>query len=141
LAATVLAAGCGTARQDAHEAEGEFRVQVLGTSFPARQVISKPATFELRVENTGSRALPNIAVTIDSFSYASNYPKLASAQRPVWVVNVGPGPQPSTPVESETVSPPGGGQTAYVNTWALGPLAAGSTETFEWRVVPVKAGR
>jgi hypothetical protein len=59
----------------------------------------------------------------------------------VWVIDEGPGPQPPTPVESQAVSPPGGGQTAYVNTWALGPLAAGSTETFEWRVIPVKAGR
>ena len=31
---------------------------------------------------------------------------------------------PSAPVQSQEVSPPGGGQTAYVNTWALGPLAA-----------------
>ena len=141
LVATVLAAGCGAARQDAREARGEFPVQVLGTSFPARQVISKPATFELRVQNTGSRTLPNIAVTLDSFSYASNFPALAARQRPVWVIEEGPGPQPSTPVESESVSPPGGGQTAYVNTWALGPLAPGSSQTFEWHVVPVKPGR
>ena len=42
--------------------------------------------------------------------------------------------------ESQEVSPPGGGETAYVNTWALGPLDAGSTRTFVWQVVPVKAG-
>ena len=141
LVTTVLAAGCGAARQDAHEAKGEFPVQVLATSFPARQVISKPAKFELRVQNTGSRALPNIAVTIDSFSYLSNYTGLAAAQRPIWVVDEGPGPQPPAPVESEAISPPGGGQTAYVNTWALGPLAAGSSATFEWHVLPVKSGR
>ena len=27
-----------------------------------------------------------------------------------------------------------------MNTWALGPLAAGATRTFAWKVVPVKAG-
>jgi len=141
LVATVLAAGCGAARQDARELKGEFHVHVLGTSFPVHQVIATPATFELRVQNAGSRALSNIAVTIDSFSYTSNYARLAAAQRPVWVVEQGPGPEPPTPVESETISPPGGGQTAYVNTWALGRLAPESTATFEWRVIPVKAGR
>jgi hypothetical protein len=141
LVTTVLAAGCGAARQDAHEAKGEFPVQVLATSFPARQVISKPAKFELRVQNTGSRALPNIAVTIDSFSYLSNSTGLAAPQRPIWVIDEGPGPKPPAPVESEAISPPGGGQTAYVNTWALGPLAAGSSATFEWHVVPIKSGR
>ncbi len=140
LAATALAAGCGAARQDAHEAKGEFPLQVLGASFPARQSIAKPATFELRVENTGRHTVPNIAVTVDAFSYTSSYPRLASSQRPVWVIEEGPGAQPSSPVESESVSPPGGGQTAYVNTWALGPLAPGSSQTFEWHVVPVKAG-
>jgi hypothetical protein len=43
-------------------------------------------------------------------------------------------------VESQEVSVPGGGQTAYLNTWALGPLPAGRTQTFTWRVVPVKPG-
>jgi hypothetical protein len=27
-----------------------------------------------------------------------------------------------------------------VSTWALGPLAPESSQTFEWRVIPVKAG-
>ena len=47
---------------------------------------------------------------------------------------------PGRPVQSQAISPPGGGQTAYVNTWALGPLAPGHTATFLWQVVPVKAG-
>jgi hypothetical protein len=141
LGAAVLAAGCGAARQDAREAKGEFPVQVLAATFPARQSIAKPATFELRVQNTGKRALPSIAVTVDSFSFASSFPRLASSQRPIWVIEEGPGAQPGSPVESESVSPPGGGQTAYVNTWALGPLAAESTQTFEWHVVPVKSGK
>jgi hypothetical protein len=140
LGATALAAGCGAARQDAHEVKAEFPVQVRSASFPARQSIAKPETFELRLQNTGTRAVPNIAVTLDSFSYVSNYARLAERQRPVWVIEQGPGAQPSVPVESESVSPPGGGQTAYVHTWALGPLAPGSSQTFAWHVVPVKPG-
>jgi hypothetical protein len=58
----------------------------------------------------------------------------------VWVVEEGPGTPAKLPVQSQAVSPPGGGQTAYVNTWALGPLKAGASRTFTWKVVPVKAG-
>jgi hypothetical protein len=141
LVAAVLAAGCGTARQDAHESKGDFPVRVIAASFPARQSLAKSARFELRVQNTGTHTVPNIAVTVDSFSYASSYQGLASPQRPVWVIEEGPGAQPSTPVESEAISPPGGGQTAYVNTWAIGPLSAESSQTFEWHVIPVKPGR
>jgi hypothetical protein len=92
------------------------------------------------VGNAGTRTAPNVAVTLDSFYYTSHFPELAANKRPVWVVERGPGAIPSLPVESEAVSPPGGGQTAYVNTWALGPLAPGATRTFLWRVVPVKSG-
>ncbi len=92
------------------------------------------------MRNTGSSTVPNVAVTIDSFDYTSSYPELAADKRPVWVIERGPGAIASPPVESEQVSPPGGGQTAYVNTWALGALAPGATRTFVWRVVPVKAG-
>ena len=42
------------------------------------------------------------------------------------MIEQGPGEVPEPPVQSEAVSPPGGGQTAYVNTWALGPLAPGA---------------
>jgi hypothetical protein len=137
----LLAAGCGShARQDAHEAKASYTVRVLAAKFPSRQSIAKPATFELRVQNTSSHAVPNVAVTLDSFLYTSAYPRLAVRKRPVWVIEEGPGSQPSEPVESQAVSPPGGGQTAYVSTWALGPLAPESSQVFEWHVIPVKAG-
>ena len=137
----LVAGGCGShARQDAHEASGHFTIQVLGASFPARQAIAKPATFELRVRNAGTQTVPNIAVTLDSFSYKSSYPALAVALRPVWVIEQGPGGTPNQPVESQAVSPPGAAQTAYVSTWALGSLAPESSQTFEWQVIPVKSG-
>lgn len=137
----LLIAGCGGgSRQDAGEAAGTFAMQVLHARFPAAQSIARQAQFVLPVRNSGSRTVPNVAVTIDSFDYTSHYPELASDKRPVWVIERGPGTVASPPVESEQVSPPGGGQTAYVNTWALGALAPGATRTFVWRVVPVKAG-
>jgi hypothetical protein len=58
----------------------------------------------------------------------------------VWAIEQGPGSNARPPVESQEVSQPGSGVTAYVNTWALGPLAAKQTRTFRWVVMPVKAG-
>ena len=140
-AGSLLAAGCGAgARQDANEPKATFRMRVVHASFPVLQAIARPATLVLSVRNTGLRTVPNVAVTLDSFYYTSNYPELAANKRPVWVVEAGPGAIPRRPVQSQAVSPPGGGQTAYVNTWALGPLAPGRVQTFLWRVVPVKAG-
>jgi hypothetical protein len=137
----VLLAGCGGgSRQDAGEKEATYHVKVLAASFPAKQSIAKPARMVLRVRNTGSTAVPNLAITVDSFNYASNYPELAANRRPIWVIEQGPGAVAKPPVESQEVSPPAGGQTAYVNTWALGPLPAGKTQTFTWKVMPVKAG-
>jgi hypothetical protein len=137
----MLAAGCGAGtRQDAHELTGTFALKIVAASFPASQSIARQSKFELQVRNAGTRRVPNVAVTLDSFDYTSHYPELAADKRPVWVIERGPGATAQPPVESQEISLPGGGQTAYVNTWALGPLAPGRTQTFIWRVVPVKSG-
>lgn len=136
----LLAAGCGAARQDAHEPKGNFSVRIVKASFPARQSVARPTRLELQVRNTGARTMPNVAVSVDSFQYTENYPELADNKRPVWVIEQGPGAIANPPIKTQTVSPPGGAQTAYVNTWALGPLAPGHTQTFLWHVMPVKPG-
>jgi hypothetical protein len=117
-----------------------YQMKVVRASFPARQAIARPALLELRVRNTGSRTVPNVAVTLDSFYYTEHFPELAANKRPIWVVERGPGAIATPPVESQEVSVPGGGQTAYVNTWALGALPGGRTQVFRWHVVPVKPG-
>jgi hypothetical protein len=140
-AGALIAGGCGGgARQDAHEPTGSFRLRILHASFPAVQSIARPTSLVLLVRNAGIRTAPNVAVTIDSFYYTEHYPELAANKRPVWIIDRGPGAIAAPPVQSQAVSPPGGGQTNYVNTWALGPLAPGGTRTFRWRVVPVKSG-
>jgi hypothetical protein len=137
----LLLGGCGgSGRQDAHEPAANFNLKVLHASFPRGQAVARPASLKLSVENAGAHTAPNVAVSIDSFQYAENYPELAASQRPIWVIERGPGTIPARPVRSQAVSPPGGGVTNYVNTWALGPLAPGATRTFTWSVVPVKSG-
>ena len=138
--ALLLGACGGGTRQDAHEPSGTYSVQVLGASFPAAQSIARPSSMALRVRNTGTSTVPDLAVTINSFDYTSHYPELADNQRPVWVIEQGAGGIATPPVESDEISPVGGGQTAYVNTWAFGALAPGATRTLTWDVVPVKSG-
>jgi hypothetical protein len=138
--AAALLGGCGGKQQNAGEVKGSFPVKIVRASFPPLQAVAHKTKLVLSVRNTGTSTLPNVAVTVDSFSYVSTYPGLSASQRPVWIVDSGPGTIPKRPVQSVTVDPPGGGQTAYVNTWALGPLAPGRTRTFVWRVTPVKGG-
>ena len=116
-------------------------MKILKASFPSTQAVARPARLELQVRNTGTHTVPNVAVTVDSFSYTATTPELAANKRPIWAIEEGPGTKALSPVQSQEVSPPGGGQTSYVNTWALGPLAAGQTQTFSWKVMPVKPGR
>lgn len=139
-AGVLFASGCGGGtRQDVNEPKRSFRLDVVHASFAHVQSIARPATLLLTVHNGDTRTAPNVAVTIDSFEYASKFPELAANQRPVWIIDAGPG-DIRHPAQSAVVSPAGGGQTVYVNTWALGPLAPGATRTFRWRVAPVKSG-
>ncbi|MGO9489404.1 MAG: hypothetical protein ACLQBB_10300 [Solirubrobacteraceae bacterium] len=141
LGGALALAGCGGGtRQDASEPAANFRVRVVHASFPALQSIARHELMVLAVRNTSLQTIPNLAVTVDSFNYTSNYPELAANKRPVWVIERGPGTIAKPPVQSEEVSTPGSGQTNYVNTWALGPLAPGRTRVFAWHVVPVKGG-
>ncbi len=141
LAAALLAAGCGSAaRQDAHEPQASFPMQLLHASFPAEQTIARPTRLVLAVRNAGSATIPNVAVTLNSLEYTEHFPELSANKRPIWAIERGPGAIARPPVQSVEVSRPGGGQTAYVYTWALGPLAPGGVKTFVWRLVPLKPG-
>jgi len=123
--AAVLLSGCGSGeKQDANEPSGTFDVAVVDASFPERQSLAQAEELKLSVRNEGERAVPNVAVTISSFSRVSEQAGLSDPQRPVWIVDEGPA----------------GGDTAYTNTWALGRLAAGQSRTFTWRVTAIRPG-
>ena len=123
--AVLIGGGCGGGvRQDAAERAGTYRVAIVRSSFPSRQRIARSARLVIAVRNAGTRTIPNIAVTVDSFSARSEQSGLADAERPVWILD----------------RPPPGSTTAYTNTWALGRLPAGETKQFVWHVTPVAAG-
>lgn len=134
ITAAGLLAGCGGGdRQDAHEPSGTFKVKVLTASFPQKQRLATSATMRVVVRNDSGKTIPDVAVTVTSdddakggagFATRSSSPDLADSTRQLWIVDQGPH----------------GGDTAYVSTWALGPLPAGRTKAFEWHVTPVVAG-
>src|SRR5215216_5698742 len=104
LAVSALAlagAGCGEDRQDADAPSGEFDVEVTDASFPPRQRIAEPSTLRLEVANRGDRAVPNLAVIVETqpgtegqapaaFGQDEDDPTLADSKRPVWIVDEGP---------------------------------------------------
>jgi hypothetical protein len=135
--AALASAGCGDdERQDADAPTGTFGLDVTRASFPARQSVAEPAELRLDVRNTGSRAIPELAVTVETagrrggaapaaFGTAVVGEDLGDRVRPVWVLDQGPA----------------GGDTAYANTWALGPLARGATRRVRFAVTAARAGR
>jgi hypothetical protein len=136
LCAVVLAfAGCGGARQDADEPEGEFTLDIVKASFPAEQTVAQHTKMRLTVRNTDDRELPDLAVTVETqpagggkapsaFGQAGSDVRLADANRPIWIVD----------------REPEGGESAYTNTWALGRIAPGATKDIEWGLTAVRAG-
>jgi hypothetical protein len=132
-------AGCGGAeRQDEDEPEGDFAVEVVRASFPEQQKLAKSSNLVITVRNAGRDTIPNIAVTVDGLNVREDNPELADPERPQFVINGAPRDIGGFP-ESKEASPLGC-DTAYVNTWACGPLRAGRRKTFRWSVTAVKAG-
>src|SRR3954452_10800429 len=129
----MLAACGGSKRQDADEPSGTYKVKVVEASFSDHQRLASSAVMRIVVRNAGDKTIPNVAVTVTNdddakggagFTTRSSQADLSDPTRQLWIVDSGPR----------------GGDTAYVSTWALGPLPAGRTRTFEWHVTPVQAG-
>jgi hypothetical protein len=120
------------------------------SSFPATQHLAQATDLVITVHNSGTRPLPNVAVTLTNPKYgtaaqalstllaapAAGQPILASRSRPVWIINQDPGPCQYSCKQGG----PGGAATAYSNTWALGRVAPGQSVKFDWKVTAVQAG-
>jgi hypothetical protein len=146
-AALVLSACGGQARQDANEPSGNFTVSVPVAKFPGSQRLAQHTHLVISVRNSGTKTIPNVAVTITDPNkgtaaqalgelISSTSQPLASHSRPVWIIDRPPGPCTYSCQDGG----PGGAVTAYSNTWALGSLKPGGTATFDWAVTAMKPG-
>ena len=132
-------AGCGSGeRQDANEPEGNFPVEVVEAKFPESQKLAKSSDFVVTLRNAGDRTIPNIAVTVNGFDERKTDADLADPSRPVFALN-GVRVQIAGFPEAKEAAPRGC-DTAYVNTWACGPLKPNEQKTFRWSVTAVEAG-
>jgi hypothetical protein len=136
--AVIGLAACGGPRQDANEPKGKFKVEVMRASFPVTQKLAKRSSLVIAVRNAGDKTIPDLAVSVDGFSKRLSDPALSDPTRPIFVINGVPRQIGGFPESQEAA--PRGGDTAYVNTWALGKLRAGKQRTFRWSVTAVKAG-
>jgi hypothetical protein len=138
LAAVGLAA-CNEPRQDKGEPDANFRVSAHA-SFPGKQKLAKKSELRVTVRNEENRkVIPNIAVTVRGFDHKIKQADVADPNRPTFVINGHPAQIGGFPETQE--AGPKGGETAYVGTWALGPLRPGKTKTFKWSVTAVYAGK
>jgi hypothetical protein len=135
----LAAAGCGGGeRQDKNEPEGNFPVEVVEAKFPQSQKLAKSSDLIVTVRNAGRETIPNIAMTVNGFDRRKKDPDLADASRPVFALN-GVQVEIAGFPEAKDASPRGC-DTAYVNTWACGPLKPNQQKTFRWSVTAVQAG-
>jgi hypothetical protein len=132
-------AGCGGGeRQDANEPEGDFAIEVVSSSFPETQKLAQSSDLAITVRNAGDQTVPNIALTVSGLNFRATQPGLADAERPQFVVNGVPREIGGFPEAKDAT--PLGCDTAYVNTWACGPLKPNQQKTFRWSVTAVQAG-
>jgi hypothetical protein len=132
-------AGCGGGeRQDENEPEGDFPVEVVEARFPQDQKLAKSSDLVVTVRNAGRETIPNIALTVEGFDERKDDPELADASRPVFAID-GVHVEIAGFPEAKDASPRGC-DSAYVNTWACGPLEPNEQKTFRWSVTAVRAG-
>lgn len=157
-AASLSACGSG-ARQDVNEPSGNFSVKILRATFPAKQQLAERTQLVIKIRNTGTKTIPDLAVTIcnvtcaypapvgdgtsvQAFAHYLNMPGLAYHSRPTWIIDRPPG--------KCSYSCANGGEgsdfTVDANTWATQfddhgrPLVPGATATFSWGVTAVTPG-
>ncbi len=119
--------GCGGSddeRQGADDREGTYTVDVVTASVPERQQLSTEETLRVTVRNAGTETIPNVAVSLEGVNMLNEQPGIADPRSPVWIVD----------------EAPQAGVTAYVQTWALGPLKPNAEQEYVWRMTPVVPG-
>jgi hypothetical protein len=167
IATVVLGVGLGACgggqRQDETEPSGSFEVQVAKAKFPNHQRLAETSDLQLEIQNAGTEAVPNLAVTINtvaegqrnlkspatstgsgqgSFNIRVDEPNLASPFRPVWILEQDypkliTSKYPLTKLEK---APTAGAAAAQTDTFQFGAVKPDESKDIAWRVTPVRPG-
>jgi hypothetical protein len=167
VAAVALAAGLvacgGRQRQDVTEPSGSFPVQVSRAQFANHQKLAEPNYLRLEIRNTGSRTVPNLAVTVNtvaegqpnlkspaystgsgqgSFNIRVDEPRLAFPYRPVWILeeHYPKVIKPGQPLQQLARTPTPSAASAATGTFQFGALKPDESKDIAWRVTPVRTG-
>jgi hypothetical protein len=124
LSAVTLAACGGGEKQDADEPSGTYEVDIVRATFPGKQYLGLHSQIRIAVANVGSETIPNLTVTLDGLDERINDPNLADPERPIWILD----------------RPPKNSQTAFTNTFAVGPLPPDEIKPMVWNVTAVQSG-
>jgi hypothetical protein len=161
LAAASLLAACGSgARQDASEPSGDFPMQA-SAKWSSSQHLSQHSVLVITATNTGTKTVPDVAVTIcniscspsasalqkgqgssvHAFATKLNQAGLASTSRPVWIIDQAPGPKGGPcPSVNANASPNG----AYNNNYSActgGPGGAATAYANTWALGSLAPGQ
>ena len=139
LVGLLLLAGCGGERGDENEPSGDFEVEVVKATFPEKQKLAQSSNLVITVRNAGDETIPNLGVTVEGFDYRRTTTPAWPTARARCSRSTACRSQIGGFPEAKDGSPRGC-DTAYVNTWACGPLAPGREKTFRWSVTAVRAG-
>jgi len=159
LGAAMVITACGSgARQDATEPSGKYHVQITTAAFPSSQHLAERTQLRLSVRNTGTKAIPDVVVTIcnttckypapvgegtsvAAFARYLSTPGIANHSRPVWIVEQPPGSCKGASGYSCVSGGAGADVSAATNSWQGGTLKPGATKTFTWTLRAVDWGR
>ena len=134
----LILAGCGGGTpQDARNA-GNVRAREPSFRSGRR---SRKRTDADQVRNVGTQTAPNVAVTVNSFGYRTDFPESPTAKSPTWVDRTGTGPG-RPPAGPDAGSQRGRWRRHRVREHVGARTARDrrATRTFCWQVVPVKPG-
>jgi hypothetical protein len=118
-AATLVLAGCGDDNSGDGSGDAKYTVEVRA-QFPERQRLAEQSTFEITVRNTGSGAIPNLAVTLHGLGER----QADNPRGSLWITDLAPS----------------GAITESSDTWTAGRVEPNATKTLRWVVTPIEPG-
>ncbi|HYF24178.1 MAG TPA: hypothetical protein VD931_00425 [Baekduia sp.] len=124
LAVVAVVAVAGSDGQGPERASGRFPVALEAERFALRRLAGEK-TLTLHVTNRGTRAIPNVVVTLDGLRGGSGEKEMESL-RPRLLLVAGP--------EGTDVDRP------FARTFALGRVAPGERATYRWRLRALRRG-